>query len=74
MVYQSKGCWSGIDKNNASYLPPLNSLITDFGTVYKIFEIIQNHAKKMNMPDFHYMKEVFAIIGKLMPVFVHLVA
>ena len=32
-----------------TYLPPLKLPITYFGTVYKIFEIIQNHSKKMNM-------------------------
>ena len=33
-----------------TYLPPLNLLITEFGTVYKLFKILQSQASEVNMP------------------------
>ena len=81
-----------------TYLLPLPTPITEGNTIYKIFEIIQKHAIKMNIPyanitfdigaavnafkvlwnypekfsnivihlgDFHYMKEGFILISKL---------
>ena len=87
-----------LKKTIVTYLPPLNSPITEFGTVYKLFETLQSQARKVNMPyvnitldvgvainaykvlwnfpskfknivihlrDFHYIKEAFAVLGKL---------
>ena len=81
-----------------TYLLPLPAPITEGNTIYKIFEIIQKRAIKMNIPyanitfdigvamnafkvlwnypekfsnivfhlgDFHYMKEGFILMGKL---------
>ena len=87
-----------LTKTVLSYLPPLPTPITEGNTIYKIFEIIQKRAIKMNIPyanitfgigaavnafkvlwnypekfsnivmhlaDFHYMKEGFILMGKL---------
>ena len=40
-----------IEKTTLTYLPPVNHPITDFATTYKVFEIIQDRARKANMPD-----------------------
>ena len=34
-----------IEKTSLTYLPSVNHPITDFATIYKVFEIIQNRAK-----------------------------
>ena len=87
-----------IEKTILTYLPPINSPITEFSTIYEIFEIVQKKAVKGNIKyanitfdigaamnaykvlwnypdklknivihlgDFHFIKEVFAILGKL---------
>ena len=93
-----KRCNIGLVKTVLTYLPPLNAPITEFSTIYKLFEILQARAFQSNMPyvnltfdvgavinafrvlwnyptrfsnivlhlgDFHFMKEVFSILGKL---------
>ena len=93
-----KRCNIGLVKTVLTYLPPLNAPITEFSTIYKLFEILQARALQSNMPyvnltfdvgavingfrvlwnyqtrfsnivlhlgDFHFMKEVFSILGKL---------
>ena len=90
--------FDGIEKAILTYLPPINSPITEFSTIYEIFEIVQKRAVKRNIKyanitfdigaamnackvlwnypdkfknivihlgDFHFIKEVFAILGKL---------
>ena len=85
-------------KTVLTYLPPIDSPITEFSTMAKVFDVIQEQARKKNMPyanitldvgaamnaykvlwnhpgrfknivihlgDFHYMKEVFCILGKV---------
>ena len=87
-----------VQKTQMTYLPPVNSPFTKFATMSRVFEIIQEQAKKKNMKyanitldigaalnafkvlwnypdkfenivihlgDFHYMKEIFAILGQL---------
>ena len=84
------------EKTILTYLPPINSPITEFSTIYEIFEIVQKKAVKRNIKyanitfdigvamnaykvlwnypdkfknivihlgDFHFIKEVFAILG-----------
>ena len=88
----------GLQKTKLTYLPPINAPITDFATMAKVFETVQERAKRNNtlfanitldvgaamtaykvlwnyqdkfknvvihLGDFHFMKEVFAILGKL---------
>ncbi len=85
-------------KTDLAYLPPIDSPITEFSTMAKVFNITQEQARNMNMPyanitldvgaamnaykvlwnhperfetvvihlgDFHYMKEVFGVLGKI---------
>ena len=40
-----------LTKTVLTYLPPLHTHITEGNTIYKIFEIIQKHAIKMNIPS-----------------------
>ena len=80
------------------YLPPINSKVTEFDTIYHYFEYLQQLAAEANMPyvnitldvdaamsafkllsnypekfgnviihlgDFHFIKENFSLIGKL---------
>ena len=52
-----------IEKTSLSYLPPVNHPITDFATIYKVFEIIQNRARKANMPYANLTLDVGAAIN-----------
>ena len=52
-----------IKKISLTYLPPVNHPITDFATVYKGFEIIQNRARKANMPYANVTLDVGAAIN-----------
>ena len=52
-----------IEKTSLTYLPPVNDPITDFGTIYKVFEIIQNRARKANMPYTNITLDVGAAIN-----------
>lgn len=89
---------SELQKTTLTYLLPINSSITSFDTIYKLFQYLQSHAKKSESPyvnltldagafvnayrvlcnypemfsnvvlhlgDFHYMKELFGVVGKL---------
>ena len=38
-----------VQKTQMTYLPPVNSPITEFATMSRVFEIIQEQAKKKNM-------------------------
>ena len=37
-------------KTKLTYLPPTDASITDFSTIYKLFEILLLRAEKNNMP------------------------
>ena len=52
-----------IEKTSLTYLPPVNHPITDFATTYKVFEIIQNRARKANMPYSNVTLDVGAAIN-----------
>ena len=52
-----------IEKTSLTYLPPVNHPITDFAIIYKVFEIIQNRAKKANMPYDNVTLDVGAAIN-----------
>ena len=52
-----------IDKTSLTYLPPVNHPITDFAMIYKVFEIIQNRARKANMPYSNVTLDVGAAIN-----------
>ena len=52
-----------IEKTSLTYLPPVNHRITDFATIYKVFEIIQSRARKANMPYANITLEVGAAIN-----------
>ena len=52
-----------IEKTSLTYLPPVNHPIKDFATIYKVFEIIQNQAKKANMPYANVTLDVGAAIN-----------
>ena len=87
-----------VQKTQMTYLPLVNSRVTEFATMSRVFEIIRNKPKKKNMKyanitldtgaalnafkvlwnypdkfkniaihlgDFHYMKEIFVILGQL---------
>ena len=38
------------EKTKLTYLPPIDSSITDFNTIYKLFEILLIRAEKVSMP------------------------
>ena len=38
------------EKTNLTYLPPIDALITGFGTIYKLVEILLLRARKVNEP------------------------
>ena len=52
-----------IEKTSLTYLPPVNHPITDFVTIYKVFEIIQNRAKVANSPYANVTLDVGAAIN-----------
>ena len=52
-----------IEKTSLTYLPPVNHPITDFATIYKVFEIIQNRAKVANSPYANVTLDVGAAIN-----------
>ena len=52
-----------IEKTSLTYPPPVNHPITDFATIYKVFEIIQNRARKANMPYANLTSDVGAAIN-----------
>ena len=89
------------EKIKLTYLPPIDASITDFGTIWKLFEMLLLRAGKVNVPyvnltldvgayvnayrvlcnypdkfskivlhieDFHFMKEVFTMLGTLVKV------
>ena len=37
-------------KSKLTYLPPIDASITDFGTIYKLFEMLLLQAGKVNVP------------------------
>ena len=38
------------DRAKLTYLPPIDASITDFGTIYKLFEMLLLRAGKVNVP------------------------
>ena len=87
-----------VRKTHETFLPPITTSITEYGTIFKLFQQLQELSMKMNMPyvnvtmdvgaamtaykvlwnfpnhfknemhhlgDFHFMKENFAVIGKI---------
>ena len=38
------------EKAKLTYLPPIDASITDFGTIYKLFEMLLLRAGKVNVP------------------------
>ena len=52
-----------LKKTIVTYLPPLNLPITEFGTVYKLFETQQSQASKVNMPYVNITLDVGAAIN-----------
>ena len=52
-----------LKKTIVTYLPPLNSPITEFGTVYKLFETLQSQASKVNMSYVNITLDVSAAIN-----------
>ena len=52
-----------LKKTIVIYLPPLNSPITEFGTVYKLIKVLQSQASKVNMPYVNITLDVGAAIN-----------
>ena len=52
-----------LKKTIVTYLPPLNSPITEFGTVYKLFETLQSQESKVNTPYVNITLDVGAAIN-----------
>ena len=52
-----------IEKTSLTYLPSVNHPIMDFVTTFKVFEIIQNRARKANMPYSNVTLDVGAAIN-----------
>ena len=56
-------CLSDLQKTCLTYLPPINAPITEFETIFKLFETLQSRACKAKMPYVNLTLDVGAFIN-----------